>query len=82
MQAFDRLEKEREDAKNAVEEYVEDMRSKLCGPLEAFMREDDHDSFSTLLTAAEDWLYDEGEDQFKQVYVDKLAELKVCTWWE
>ena len=79
MQAADRLEKERGDAKNAVEEYVYDMRSKLCGPLEAFMRDDDRDSFSAQLTAAEDWLYDEGEDQLKQVYVDKLAELKVCT---
>lgn len=25
----------------------------------------------------EDWLYDEGEDQSKQVYIDKLAQLKV-----
>ena len=33
--------------------------------------------FSKLLTDTEDWLYDEGEEQNKQVYVDKLAELKV-----
>lgn len=26
----------------------------------------------------EDWLYDEGEDEKKSVYVAKLAELKVC----
>ena len=35
----DRLEKERCDAKNAVEEYVYDMRDKLCGPLEEFCKE-------------------------------------------
>ena len=35
----DRLEKERCDAKNAVEEYVYDMRDKLCGPLEEFSKE-------------------------------------------
>ena len=35
----DRLEKERCDAKNAVEEYVYDMRDKLCGPLEDFCKE-------------------------------------------
>ena len=35
----DRLEKERCDAKNAVEEYVYDMRDKLCGPLEEFSLE-------------------------------------------
>lgn len=25
----------------------------------------------------EDWLYDEGDDQKKQVYIDKLEEMKV-----
>lgn len=29
------------------------------------------------LEDTEVWLYEEGEDQNKQVYVDKLAELKV-----
>ena len=36
----DRLEKERLDAKNAVEEYVYDMRDKLCGPFEEFCKEE------------------------------------------
>lgn len=36
----DRLEKERADAKNAVEEYVYEMRDKLCNALEPFMQED------------------------------------------
>jgi len=35
----DRLEKERCDAKNAVEEYVYEMRDKLCGPYEEFCKE-------------------------------------------
>ena len=30
-----------------------------------------------MLGDTEDWLYDEGEDQNKQVYIDKLNELKV-----
>ena len=30
-----------------------------------------------LLTETEDWLYEEGEDQAKQAYVDKLEELMV-----
>lgn len=77
MQAADRLEKERADAKNAVEEYVYEMRSRLSEALEPFLREPEREAFSSQLTAAEDWLYDEGEDQLKQVYVDKLGELKV-----
>lgn len=35
----DRLEKERNDAKNNVEEYVYDMRDKLHGMLEKFVGE-------------------------------------------
>ena len=33
----DKLEKGRADAKNAVEEYVYEMRDKLCGALAEFM---------------------------------------------
>lgn len=104
----DKLEKERNDAKNNVEEYVYDMRDKLHGILEKFVNEsvsidspsrltervDDHvtqasthlfllfniqdrDMFSLKLEDTETWLYEEGEDQQKQVYIDKLAELKV-----
>jgi len=35
----DKLEKERADAKNAVEEYVYEMRDKLSGALAEFMLE-------------------------------------------
>nr|KAF6452538.1 heat shock protein family H (Hsp110) member 1 [Molossus molossus] len=71
----DKLEKERNDAKNAVEEYVYEFRDKLCGPYEKFICEQDHQNFLKLLTETEDWLYEEGEDQAKQAYVDKLEEL-------
>lgn len=109
----DKLEKERNDAKNNVEEYVYEMRDKLHGILEKFVNEavsmalprgshvwtvyqyldgpvtrvnthlsllltvQDRDAFSLKLEDTETWLYEEGEDQQKQVYIDKLAELKV-----
>ncbi|XP_050948824.1 heat shock 70 kDa protein 4a [Labeo rohita] len=72
----DKLEKERNDAKNCVEEYVYEMRDKLHGALENFVSEADRDSFSLKLEDTENWLYEEGEDQQKQVYIDKLNELK------
>ncbi|KAM4620989.1 heat shock 70 kDa protein 4a isoform 1-T1 [Polymixia lowei] len=72
----DKLEKERNDAKNYVEEYVYDMRDKLHGALEKFVSEADRDTFSLKLEDTENWLYEDGEDQQKQVYIDKLAELK------
>lgn len=37
----------------------------------------DRNSFTLKLEDTENWLYEDGEDQPKQVYVDKLAELKV-----
>uniref|UniRef100_A0A3B3VV42 Heat shock protein 4b n=1 Tax=Poecilia latipinna TaxID=48699 RepID=A0A3B3VV42_9TELE len=72
----DKLEKERNDAKNNVEEYVYDMRDKLHGMLEKFVSESDRDTLSLKLEDTENWLYEDGEDQPKQVYIDKLAELK------
>ncbi|KAJ0003943.1 hypothetical protein NQD34_010157 [Periophthalmus magnuspinnatus] len=72
----DKLEKERNDAKNNVEEYVYEMRDKLHGVLEKFVTEADRDTFSLKLEDTENWLYEDGEDQQKQVYIDKLSELK------
>ncbi|XP_070818466.1 heat shock 70 kDa protein 4b [Chaetodon trifascialis] len=72
----DKLEKERNDAKNNVEEYVYDMRDKLHGMLEKFVSESDRDALSLKLEDTENWLYEDGEDQPKQMYIDKLAELK------
>ncbi|XP_063285528.1 heat shock protein 105 kDa isoform X1 [Pelobates fuscus] len=72
----DKLEKERNDAKNAVEEYVYEFREKLSGPYGRFVCEKDLSRFLALLTETEDWLYEDGEDQSKSVYVEKLDELK------
>ena len=36
----------------------------------------DRTEFLTQLNSMEDWLYDEGEDQPKKVYVERLAELR------
>ncbi|XP_041359091.1 heat shock 70 kDa protein 4-like isoform X2 [Gigantopelta aegis] len=79
MMMQDKLEKERADAKNTVEEYVYDMRDKLGGPYEKFASEAERNTFNQLLMETEDWLYGDGDDQSKQVYVDKLAQLKVQT---
>lgn len=73
----DQLEQEKADSRNAVEEYVYNMRDKLYN-LTDFVSEEDKTSFSQLLMATEDWLYDEGEDQPKKVYVERLAMLKKC----
>ncbi|GAB1597837.1 heat shock 70 kDa protein 4-like [Argonauta hians] len=76
MKAQDKLENDRADAKNAVEEYVYEMRDKIYGPLEKFIKEDQRRCLSEMLDATENWIYEEGEDEKKQVYIDKLAKLK------
>ncbi|MFT7803894.1 heat shock protein 105 kDa-like [Arapaima gigas] len=72
----DQRERERNNAKNAVEEHVYYYRHKLEGPYLNFLNSVDQNQFSELLTLTENWLYDEGEDQEKQVYLDKLAEIQ------
>lgn len=72
----DKLVKEQNDSKNAVEEYVYDLRDKLCGVYEKYVTEEDSNRLSVMLEDTENWLYEEGEDQPKDVYVAKLEALK------
>ncbi|XP_041973071.1 heat shock 70 kDa protein 4 isoform X2 [Aricia agestis] len=78
MQAQDRQEKERADARNALEEYVYELRGKLSEGemLHDFVAEDQRNKLVNHLDGLEQWLYDEGEDQNRQIYCDKLAELR------
>lgn len=76
MQQNDRHEKLKADAKNAVEEYVYEMREKISDQLADYVKEADADAFRSELTATEDWLYDEGEDCDIKFYQQRLAELK------
>lgn len=66
---------------NAVEEYVYEIRGRIHDELEKFISDDDRDKFSLQLEDTENWLYEEGEDCKKQIYLDKLAELKVRVMW-
>eukprot|EP00056_Hartaetosiga_gracilis_P001450 m.44985 g.44985 ORF g.44985 m.44985 type:complete len:321 (-) comp10646_c0_seq1:118-1080(-) len=73
----DRREREKNDARNALEEYIYEMRDKLCSVYQEFTKEQDNDAFRQQLTGMEDWLYGDGEDESKQVYVEKLKDLHV-----
>ncbi|XP_037086295.1 heat shock 70 kDa protein 4-like isoform X2 [Pollicipes pollicipes] len=76
MCAWDKLEKDRQDSKNAVEEYVYDLRSRLLEDLSAFERDEVKQPINATLDATENWLYEDGEECQKHVYVEKLTELK------
>ncbi|XP_038123323.1 heat shock 70 kDa protein 4L [Cyprinodon tularosa] len=72
----DKLVKELNDAKNAVEEYVYDLREKICGIYQKYISEEDGNRLTLMLEDTENWLYEEGEDQPKHVYEEKLGALK------
>lgn len=79
MIAEDRQEKERVDARNALEEYVYDLRAKLSeeNQLASFITETDKEVLCRTLDDTENWLYEEGEDCQRQVYSERLTRLKV-----
>mmetsp|Transcript_27864 Transcript_27864/g.84105 ORF Transcript_27864/g.84105 Transcript_27864/m.84105 type:complete len:794 (+) Transcript_27864:157-2538(+) len=64
--------------KNDLESYILTMRSSIAegGKYGAYIKDADRAVFSDQLEKAEDWLYDHLDDG-KQVFEDKLAELKV-----
>jgi len=77
MISQDKKEKERSDAKNSVEEYVYEMRGKIDGgEYEKFTDEKHKQKFLNDLRSTEDWLYDDGANQERNVYVDRLKGLK------
>ncbi|XP_018786099.1 PREDICTED: heat shock 70 kDa protein 4 isoform X2 [Bactrocera latifrons] len=80
MIANDARETQRVDARNALEEYVYDMRNKLQGgPLERYVLEADREAICAQLNDLENWLYEEGEDCDRDTYVNKLKGLHIQT---
>lgn len=59
LQASDKLQEETSEKKNALEEYMYDLRGKMYDSLAAYVREQDRENLSSRLNELEDWLYDE-----------------------
>ncbi|KAJ4959431.1 hypothetical protein NE237_026542 [Protea cynaroides] len=76
MALQDRVMEETKDKKNAVEAYVYDMRNKLNDKYQEFVTSSEKDELLAKLQEVEDWLYEDGEDETKGVYIAKLEELK------
>ncbi|KAI8041006.1 heat shock 70 kDa protein 4 isoform X2 [Drosophila gunungcola] len=72
----DQKETERIDAKNALEEFVYDMRNKLQGgALERFIVEAEREAIVAQLNDLENWLYEDGEDCERETYTSRLQGL-------
>jgi len=76
MANTDRIVRETSDARNALESYIYDMRDKIHSSLSNYCTDAERDTLSRDLENSENWLYEEGFDAVKSVYVNKLAELK------
>lgn len=76
MYANDKLVAATEAAKNSLEEYGYEMRDKILGPLSDYIDPALKEKFAEDLNAVVDWIYDEGYDASKSVYVEKLDALK------
>ncbi|KAG7661028.1 SSE1 [[Candida] subhashii] len=71
----DKLVADTEDRKNALEEYIYELRGKLDDQYSEFASDDEKARLTEKLTKAEDWLYDDGYDSTKAKYIAKYEEL-------
>ncbi|XP_052897835.1 heat shock 70 kDa protein 4 isoform X4 [Anopheles moucheti] len=78
MIANDRQEKERIDARNALEEQVYEVREKVQedGTLHAYIDPQDAAEICRELEETENWLYEEGESCEKGVYKARLEKMR------
>lgn len=71
----DKLVADTEDRKNALEEYIYELRGKLEDQYSSFASDAEKERLTGLLSKAEDWLYDDGYDSTKAKYIAKYEEL-------
>lgn len=71
----DKLVADTEDRKNALEEYIYDLRGKIDDQYSEFASDKEKEKLKERLLKAEDWLYDDGYDATKAQYIAKYEEL-------
>lgn len=72
----DKLVADTEDKKNELETYIYDLRAKIDDQYADFASEEEKTKLKEKLESSEDWLYDEGEDATRGVYVAKMDEIR------
>ncbi|KAF9881369.1 hsp70-like protein [Colletotrichum karsti] len=72
----DKLVADTEEKKNELEAYIYDLRNKLDDQYAEFASDEEKAKIREKLEQSEDWLYDEGDDTTKAVYVAKMDEIR------
>jgi heat shock protein 4 len=72
----DKLVMDTEDKKNELESYIYELRSKIDDQYAEFASDEEKEKIKAKLESSEDWLYEDGEDATKAVYVAKMEEIR------
>lgn len=72
----DKLVADTEHQKNELESFIYELKEKIIGVYAEFSSEDEKSRLQAKLEAIEDWLYDDGEDATKAIYVSKIEEIR------
>lgn len=62
--------------KNFIKTYGKDMKNKLSNIYEEYISESGKETFLAKLQEMKDWLFEDGQDVIKDVYVAKLKKLQ------
>jgi len=76
MAMEDKLVGDTDEKKNELESSIYELRDKLDTTYAEFASEQEKEALRTKLTETEDWLYEEGEDTTKAVYVAKMEDIR------
>lgn len=73
----DKLVSDTEEKKNELEAYIYDLRNKIDDQYAELASEDEKTKLKEKLAVSEEWLYDEGDDATKAVYISKMDEIRM-----
>ncbi|KAF2154286.1 putative heat shock protein Hsp88 [Myriangium duriaei CBS 260.36] len=76
MMMEDKLVADTEDKKNELESFIYELRSKIDDVYSEFASDEEKSKVHAKLEQSEEWLYDEGDDATKAVYISKIEEIR------
>jgi len=76
LRSTDKEERDKSDAKNSLEELVYAIRDRLYDTYDGYVQEVEKSNLQKQCDEIEDWLYGDGEDQPKNIYVERRGNLQ------
>ncbi|KAI9693271.1 MAG: adenyl-nucleotide exchange factor sse1 [Bathelium mastoideum] len=76
MVVEDKLVADTEDKKNELESFIYEMRGHVDDKYAEFSNDEEKAKVKEKLEQIEDWLYEDGEDATKAIYVSKIEEIR------